>query len=800
MSCCRLTSSITFNLLQVTPPPPVLQKVHNPSLSDLVTLYYPSMELMRAGGSLTALWNPFSFLGVPALANAQNGTLFPFSWLFKVLAPSRAYLAIALAKMWFCGLFAFLFFRKAGFQASSAVLGSIGFMLCGHMIVWFGYPTSLPLTVWPFLMWALERFLVHSRLRDLAWLAIGFGLLFIGGQPQTGFLISASTALYLAVRSRERPGRIARVWIGFVVAALLGLCLAAPQILPFLEYLQVSSASAMRGTMGHYGWKHYPWYTLISWMMPRFFGDVRDGNFWGFSSLLGEAVYLGAAPLIFAIMGLFSFKKGGNFHKGALAVFLFGCLGLYIRPLAGLYLYVPLLSGIDNNKLVSMVAFGLIAFSVIGFEAILSESADYRKLMFKYAGIALVWLAFIAFGCYYFRDAIQTLQLTSVELREGAWVVAFLLAGGGILWLLKSARLSPRAAAGVILLVMLCDLFRIWFNYLPTCPENYLLPKSESVEFLQKNAGNSRILGMGEMLPPEISTLYRLQDMRGYDGMTPYSYYNFLGKVDPGIHNLLSKLQAWRPPAGKWTLSTLFFASYAVYLDSTDPKVKSDLSRIDYWSNGISSIQRPSLLSMSGVRYILSSKGASIPEGCGFKMVHQSDADVWENPNVLPRAYVVTGAVAAGSSEAALELISGKDFAFDKTAVITGREQDVTTAGSAGNSGDGKLVPAEIVAYGAERVQVRAVAPRDGWLILSDLFYPGWRATCDGQPVEIVPGNYLFRAVKIKAGTHTVDYNYQPASFRTGWILSLMAGITIIWMLIWNRLWDRSLNSADSCG
>ncbi len=261
--------------------------------------------------------------------------------------------------------------------------------------------------------------------------------------------------------------------------------------------------------------------------------------------------------------------------------------------------------------------------------------------------------------------------------------------------------------------------------------------------------------------------------------MTPYSYYRALDKIDSNLHNLWGRLQETRPLSGQWTTSTLFFASYSDYLDSTDPKIKNDLSRIDYWSNGISAIQRPSLLSIFGVRYLVSERGAPVSAWDGLKLVHRSDADVWENGKALPRAYVVTRPVIVEDDESALEKISAGDFPFDRTAVVTIKLDGAVDA-TAGQAGDSVLVPADIQKYDREKVRVRASAPQEAWLVLSDLYYPGWNATCDGAPVPIFPGNYLFRAVKIPAGTHVVEYTYRPISFRIGCFLALFAGVPIL--------------------
>jgi len=72
---------------------------------------------------------------------------------------------------------------------------------------------------------------------------------------------------------------------------------------------------------------------------------------------------------------------------------------------------------------------------------------------------------------------------------------------------------------------------------------------------------------------------------------------------------------------------------------------------------------------------------------------------------------------------------------------------------------------------------------RDGWVVLSDVYYPGWRAFVDGQPQPILRADYLFRAVAVPAGQHTVTFEYAPPSVTVGLVISGAAIIT--WMVLW---------------
>jgi uncharacterized membrane protein YfhO len=79
----------------------------------------------------------------------------------------------------------------------------------------------------------------------------------------------------------------------------------------------------------------------------------------------------------------------------------------------------------------------------------------------------------------------------------------------------------------------------------------------------------------------------------------------------------------------------------------------------------------------------------------------------------------------------------------------------------------------------AERLTWSVAVSEPALLILGDQFYPGWRATVDGEPVPILRANIAFRAVLVPPGIHTVEMRYEPASFRYGLFTSL-ASIAIV--------------------
>ncbi len=145
-----------------------------------------------------------------------------------------------------------------------------------------------------------------------------------------------------------------------------------------------------------------------------------------------------------------------------------------------------------------------------------------------------------------------------------------------------------------------------------------------------------------------------------------------------------------------------------------------------------------------------------------FRLVHSGDVKVYENMDVLPRAFVVHRARAAETFPPD----------FDPTAEIIvegGADLDAHPLGPEW---------VRITAYEPERVEVEAELTAPGYLVLTDAHYPGWRAWVDGEEVPIATANRLFRAVYLEAGRHRVEFRFRPRSLWLGAMMSL-AGLAV---------------------
>jgi hypothetical protein len=146
-----------------------------------------------------------------------------------------------------------------------------------------------------------------------------------------------------------------------------------------------------------------------------------------------------------------------------------------------------------------------------------------------------------------------------------------------------------------------------------------------------------------------------------------------------------------------------------------------------------------------------------------YRLVHSGDVKVYENLGDARRARVYHDVIAVADDAEAVDAMRGESFRPIDTLVLHG---DCESTGH-----DSEKDSAWITVYEPERVVVEAELESPGYLFLADAYYPGWVATVDGERVEVIRADVMFRAVRLDAGTHTVEFTFAPESARWGFIV-----------------------------
>jgi hypothetical protein len=143
---------------------------------------------------------------------------------------------------------------------------------------------------------------------------------------------------------------------------------------------------------------------------------------------------------------------------------------------------------------------------------------------------------------------------------------------------------------------------------------------------------------------------------------------------------------------------------------------------------------------------------------------------IYENRNVLPRAYVVGKSFFVQDPNTIIDILSSDWFNPRKMVIL--EEQGPLGSEDIGFS------DCKILKYKDDRVEISAKMTKPGYLVLTDSNYPGWKAYVDKKDTHIYYANCAFRAVFLEEGEHMLQFIYSPSSFKKG------AGITLGTILV----------------
>ncbi|HEX4631469.1 MAG TPA: YfhO family protein [Chthoniobacterales bacterium] len=188
------------------------------------------------------LWNPALFCGMPLLAAAQAGVLFPLNWFYVVFNPRAATNLMMLSAYMVAALGAYLCGRRSGSSVAGAGLTSLVWQASAFLVAQIGHTNIVhTAAALPWLFWAIDGYgQTGDRRRGLV-VAIIVALQCFAGHQQTFVYALLVAAAYCLVMRRSTR---ARTYLEAMLLIVVGLALAAVQILPTLELLRRSLRSA----------------------------------------------------------------------------------------------------------------------------------------------------------------------------------------------------------------------------------------------------------------------------------------------------------------------------------------------------------------------------------------------------------------------------------------------------------------------------------------------------------------------------------------------------------------------------
>gem|GEM_PF-1690512 len=721
--------------------------------SDFWHLHYPLKHFYAQALSegRLAQWCHLLGSGVPLHAVGEAGMLYPPNLLLFGLLPLPVATNLSiLGHFVLAGVLASSLASQLGASRGGALLAGLTFAFSAFFVGHARHINLSAVAAWmPGILLFMERYWQRRRPLDLCALAVVGGCALLAGHPNLAYnhaLVAAGYGLYLSFRSRSSDTPLStfgitpslRFLLAMLLAVILALALAAPQLLPSLELHRQGPRQG--GLSYEYATEFdlHPSY-LRTWLQPHAFGRAdrfsadlhsdgsKSSGFRGVpgqTNLYWEVVpYMGLLPLLLAGMAAFAGRRRRPVQALVAMALLSMALAMGRHLGIGEILH-GLLPGYDLFRFhPRFQLYAVLAVAVLGG---LGLSGVERRLMGRnrvFAGVVTVLLLAVAA-----TDLVANLRDHNSTIEAQAWTE------------------QPESLAAI--------------NSDEHGPTQRLLSFDPQQQVFLGGYLRAGGWSRGPVAYEPARQLAR-------------DNYNLLFDVAQAEFYL-----PLYPQRARAMTESLYMTNSAT-------------GRADRLHSGLASLFNVGAVlaserqALEGLRPVRSFPAGDRP---ALERIIQ-----YQLPEVMPRAFLVPAArVVRGESHQkdflpaeqmeALLAITARDFDPRGAVVIDlvrGEELPVSSVSTSAVAARGTV---KFVSYEAERVvlDVRAAAP--AWLFLSDTFYPGWRASIDGQSTTLFSGNLAGRAVWVPAGEHQVEFVFRSGMLRLGVTLALLALLSLAWI------------------
>jgi uncharacterized membrane protein YfhO len=524
------------------------------------------------------------------------------------------------------------------------------------------------------------------------------------------------------------------------IVFVMGAGLSCIQIIPAFELI----GESVRASLDSYEavtQASYPPQGIATLLMPHFFGNYADASVWVSNipwTIPQQNLYVGLLPL--ALLGFVRFGSNGSRRLvvfGGLTAVL--SLVLAFGHHTPLYKLVYLLPGFDRfrapSKIMVLWGFSLALLAGLGMDGLLryaKERGTHRLLLFLSLVLSLIVLdlAFHAdrslilrfFSPFVLPSAIPDKMVEAAQIVLSEFHRLTILSTLLFLLILLM-RKNPLTASLVPLglcAVLLADLGYVHSKAVQHDDSTYeriAKIRQDLNAALARDKTMFRVGSFQHSLGPNFEMLMGYQTVGGFTALFPSRYYEY---IDRYSHYQLPR---------NWVS---FF--YGVSKSSA-------------------------LMDLLNLKYEILYANRAL----GFRQTS------------LPRALIVPQCRVAGKEDI-LDLLTSAEF--DPRRIVLFEKEDGPLAPASAPPEHTSPAEVEITTYGPDAIVLKTISQNPGYLFLSEMYYPGWKALVDGRPSSILRGNYLFRVIPLPPGRHEVQLLFEPLSIRWG------IGLTCVFLVV----------------
>ncbi|UCC72699.1 MAG: hypothetical protein JSV86_20470 [Gemmatimonadota bacterium] len=721
-------------------------------------------EMVRAG--TFPLWNPYLFSGLP-FVDAMHGDIFYPTTVLKFVMPvHRAMGWKIVLHVFVAGLVTYGWLRHLKVGRAIAIWGAVAYMLAPVMVslVYPGHDGKLFVTALaPLALWTTDWAITRGGAWRFATLALVVALLIFTAHMQLAYFLTWGMValvvfrLVQARRSGQTAVRVAGRFGAFALSGIVGaLAIGAVQLWAPAGYLRTYSQRVAK-TTGAEEARGYAYSTswslhleeAFSLIVPEFVGanvvtdEGRVDTYWGRNPFKLNHEYAGLIPLLLLPLAFVVRHRRGEawLFTGIAVVSLVYALGA-TTPLFRLFYW--LVPGVRQFRAPSSIMFlfavAVVTAAALGLEGAVQRGSDkdwahrvrrFSLYLWIVTGVLLLLAVLGATGALtdlwvsiLYRDIepvkAAALQANLLSIETGLWLAALFAGLTAGAWQLWTRGTLPEAAfVGALVVLSVLDLTRVDSKFLRVIEPSLLYPKDDTTEFLLRQQQWGR--------PFRVLQL----------GDAPYGMNHF------AFHGLE---QAWGHHGNE----------LGRYLDLTQGR----------------QLYSVRVLRLLNVRFVVGPSSAASP---GLPEAHRGRvSNVYELPGAYPRAYLVSDFEVVPDS-LALERLLAPEF-NPRLTVVLERAPDAELGSDATGSVDW-------VERAVNSQTLRVETDEPALLVISDNFYPAWKAWVDGVGTPVLRANYTMRAIEVPSGSHEVRFEYHSRLLKAAFWTTLVSTLLVVGLI-----------------
>jgi len=627
----------------------------------------------------------------------------------------------------------------------------------------FTYPLHFLFYLMPPLAAVGGTFFLHFLVSALAYYAVGASM-GLGFWPR---LMMAAAGLFsfkliVAVYAGWLPNIPVIVCLPLLFAAVFYL-VRKPSL---ASSLILAAAGGLCLHTGHLQLLYYAFWFLLAWLLIHVVRQVRTKNT-GALGPLGLYLTIGAVLAVgFSAYLLWPLAAEATLISRSQTDYLFFLGGHSIEPRHLLTFFFPEVLGTpldgsyQRRELWEDAAyFGLIPLLL----AVVGTVLGWRRADTKYLAVSFATTVLLSMDSpviHLIYDYLPGFKLFRIPGRFLFLNTFFgiALAGIGLEALMERLKrkiagfkLAPLLSVMIITLISFEGISYAW-RYLTMVPHETAVPHTAYQRYLSQDRSLFRV---APLFRPTVSYGWAapmgLQMVTGYDSFN-YRHYN-------AYFDLLRWGKIERTTARVW--------------NDLNPNPGPSLFRLT---------ARTDMLDALNVKYLLSPTPLELPGGhfeltevfrdqpafVFYRGAMRTDIYLYRNRHFLPRAFWTDRVIRADGEEALISQMQQHDLS--SVAVVDGEIKDLTNPGRKGSDG------VEISEARHGNLEINLNRPTGGYLVLSEVWHPGWQARLDGQEAPLYRTNMALMGLSIPPGSHHLTLEFRPMRWQEGITISILTG------------------------